>query len=129
MMHTPVNPANVAPAVGNYSHGLEVRNPARLLYISGQIPETPDSTIPADFEAQCEAVWANIERVLDAAGMAITDVVKVTTFLTAPEQADLNGAIRRKHLGDHAPALTVIVAQTLDPRWLLEIEAIAAASE
>ena len=29
-------------------------------------------------------------------------------------------------LAGHAPALTVVVAQTVDSKWLLEIEAIAA---
>ena len=39
------------------------------------------------------------------------------------------GRVRRERLGSHAPALTVIVARTLDPRWLLEIEAMAAARQ
>lgn len=58
--------------------------------------------------------------------MTAANLVKVTTFLTRREDADANSRIRRERLGSHAPALTVIVAQTLDPRWLLEIEALAA---
>jgi 2-iminobutanoate/2-iminopropanoate deaminase len=37
-----------------------------------------------------------------------------------------NRAIRRKMLGGHEPASTVMIAVTVDGKWLLEIEAIAA---
>ena len=35
--------------------------------------------------------------------------------------------VRRRVLGDHEPALTVIIADIFDEAWLLEIEAIAVA--
>lgn len=124
---TSYDPGSVPRAVGGYRQGLEVKGDHRQLFISGQIPEDPDGNVPADFEGQCMQVWRNIFAVLEAAGMTVADLVKVTTFLTSVGQADTNGAIRRKFLGDHKPALTVVVVQTLDPKWLLEIEAIAAA--
>jgi 2-iminobutanoate/2-iminopropanoate deaminase len=37
-----------------------------------------------------------------------------------------NRAIRRKMLRGHEPASTVVIAETVDETWLLEIEAIAA---
>jgi 2-iminobutanoate/2-iminopropanoate deaminase len=115
--------------VSSYSHGLEVRNSSRLLFITGQIPERPDGSIPDNFAEQCEAIWNNIEAVLRSANMTVANLVKVTTFLTDRAQNGINAHIRRRHLGDHKPALTVIVVQTLDPQWLLEIEAIAAAED
>lgn len=121
-----VVPADVAAPEGGYVHGLRVAAGQELLFISGQIPTLADGRVPADFDAQCRAVWRNIVATLQAAGMAVTDLVKVTTFLTSREFAARNGAIRREALGSHQPALSVIVAQTLDPAWLLEIEAIAA---
>lgn len=122
------NPAEVAAPVGNYTHGLEVGPGCRWLFVSGQIPTDRTGHVPAGFEEQCEAVWQNIERVLAQAEMTVANLVKVTTFLTDKSQADANGGgSSRRHLGDHRPALTVIVAQTLDSEWLLEIEAIAAA--
>ena len=59
--------------------------------------------------------------------MAADDLVKVKTFLTRADQAEANARVRGRVLGDARSALTVVVMQTLDPRWLLEIEAIAAA--
>lgn len=120
------NPAGVAAPEGGYSHGVEVNKGGRLLFISGQIPATADGQVPVGFEKQCEAVWQNITTILESAGMTVENLVKVTTFLTDNSQAATNGAIRRCYLGSHRPALTVIVACTLDSQWLLEIEAIAA---
>jgi len=123
---TAIVPAGVAAPEGGYVHGLRVAAGQDLVFISGQIPTLADSSVPADFDAQCRAVWRNIVATLKAAGLGVSDLVKVTTFLTSREFAARNGAIRRETLGSHQPALSVIVAQTLDPAWLLEIEAIAA---
>lgn len=121
-----VHPADVAAPVGNYVHALGVPPGRELIFISGQIPTLADGSVPADFDAQCRAVWRNIIATLQAAGLDARDLVKVTTFLTSRDHAARNSVIRREVLGSHQPALTVIVAQTLDPAWLLEIEAIAA---
>lgn len=120
------NPPTIAPPVGNYSHAVEVPAGTRLLFISGQVPEHADGTVPDGFDAQCHAAWTNVLAALGSAGLGPEHLVKVTTFLTDRGQADANGRIRRARLGDARPALTVIVAQTLAAPWLLEIEAIAA---
>ena len=120
------NPATVFHPAGSYSLGLEVTQHRRLLFISGQVAERPDGTVPEDFEAQCEQAWRNVLEVLAAAGLGVAHLVKVTTFLTDRSQVVTNRTIRRKMLGDHRPALTAIIAATVDSRWLLEIEAIAA---
>jgi enamine deaminase RidA (YjgF/YER057c/UK114 family) len=106
--------------------GLELKQHRRLLFISGQVPERPDGTVPEGFEAQCEQAWRNVVAVLTAAGLGVEHLVKVTTFLTDRAQLVSNRTIRRAALGDHQPALTVIVAETVSSKWLLEIEAIAA---
>lgn len=127
MNTTPRNPSAGPSPIGGYSQGLDIAGFSRLLFVSGQIPETADGDVPADFEAQCRQVWANIVAVLEEAGLSLDNLVKVTTFLTDRNQADANGRIRREVLGERRPALTVMVAQTLESPWLLEIEAIAAA--
>lgn len=126
MPFTRHNPQSVPAPLGHYSQGLELPANARLLFISGQIPERPGQAIPADFRGQAEFIWQNIADVLAAAGMEIGDLVKVTTFLTSREQVQENREVRNRFLGQTNPAMTVIVAQTLDAQWLLEIEAIAA---
>jgi 2-iminobutanoate/2-iminopropanoate deaminase len=122
----PVDAPSLPAPIGGYTNALEVTGAGRLLFISGQIPVTADDQVPADFEAQCRLVWAHIRATLDAAGMGISDLVKVTTYLSDRTHADVNGVVRQEVLGDHRPALTVLVAGIYDPSWLLEIEAVAA---
>ena len=120
------NPATVYAPAGGYCMGLELKQHHRLLFISGQVPERSDGGVPEGFEAQCEQAWRNVMAVLAAAGLGIAHLVKVTTFLTSRDQVVANRTIRRRMLGDHRPALTVMIAETVDSKWLLEIEAIAA---
>ncbi len=120
------NPPTVPDPHGGYAHAVEVQSGARLLFISGQIPGAENGAAPPTFEYQCRAVWEHIIALLESAGMTTHDLVKVTTFLTHADQVEINGQIRREILGDHTPALTVIIAATLQSNWMLEIEAIAA---
>lgn len=120
------DPPGVSAPRGSYAHGLEMPPGTRLLFISGQVPERSDGTVPQDFDGQCRAVWANIVAILASAGLTVANLVKVTTYLTSQDQADANGRIRREVLGGVRPALTVVVVQTLESQWLIEIEAIAA---
>lgn len=120
-----INPESVSPPVGGYSHGVSVSGPSRHLYISGEIPELPDGRIPEGFTAQCEAIWANIGNILQANDMTYKNLVKVTTYLTNRNQGAENRKIRMQILDGHCPALTVIVVQTLDTEWLVEMDAIA----
>ncbi|MEO6324935.1 MAG: RidA family protein [Thermoanaerobaculia bacterium] len=118
------DPSSVPAPQGGYALGLSAA-PLRLLFISGQIPERRDGTVPEDFEAQCRLAWEHVLAVLSDAGLGPVHLLKVTTFLADRADAELNGRIRREVLGAHEPALTVVAVNTLDPRWLLEIEAIA----
>ncbi|MGY8711972.1 RidA family protein [Bradyrhizobium sp. 18BD] len=120
------NPATVHPPAGGYSMGVELSQHRRLLFVSGQVPEETDGAVPEGFEAQCEQAWRNVIAVLAAAGLGVAHLVKVTTFLTDRSQLVPNRIIRRKVLGEHEPAVTVVVVQTVASKWLLEIEAIAA---
>lgn len=83
--------------------------------------------MPEDAESQCRLVWLHIVSCLESASMDVTDLVKVTTFLSSRHLAPVNTAVRQEVLGDHRPALTVIVTEIFDSAWQLEIEAIAAA--
>ncbi|BCA04736.1 2-iminobutanoate/2-iminopropanoate deaminase [Bradyrhizobium diazoefficiens] len=120
------NPATVHAPAGGYCMGLELKQHRRLLFISGQVPEKTDGTVPEGFEAQCAQAWRNVIEVLAAAGLGVEHLVKVTTFLTDRDQVVTNRTIRRTVLGEHQPALTVVIVETVDSKWLLEIEAIAA---
>ena len=123
---TPINAPDAPQPGGGYAQAALVEPGRSLLFVSGQIPVDVAGEVPAGFAAQCRLVWRNIAAQLAAAGMDLPHLVKVTTFLSDRAYRDENSAIRREILGDHAPALTVIVCDIYDPEWLLEIEAVAA---
>jgi 2-iminobutanoate/2-iminopropanoate deaminase len=114
-------------AVGGYVNALDVPGAKRTLFISGQIPQDRHGQVPDDIEAQCRLVWANLTAVLHEADMDVTNLVKVTTFLSDRAHAAVNTEVRNDVLGAHRPALTVILAGIWDPAWLIEIEATAVA--
>jgi enamine deaminase RidA (YjgF/YER057c/UK114 family) len=122
-----INASHGPAAAGGYSQAIDVQGAQRLLFVSGQIPETVDGDVPDGFPAQAKQVWANVLAQLGAAGMTVHNLVKVTTFLSSRDYAAANSQARREALGSHAPALTVIIAGIYAEKWLLEIEAIAAA--
>jgi enamine deaminase RidA (YjgF/YER057c/UK114 family) len=117
----------ISPTGLAYAAAHEVEGASRWLYVSGQVPEDADGRTPEGFGDQCRLAWANVEAQLAAAGMGLDDLVKVTVFLADRRYRQENSAIRREVLGDRSPALTIIIAGVYEERWLLEIEAVAAA--
>jgi enamine deaminase RidA (YjgF/YER057c/UK114 family) len=124
---TPINAETAPRPQAGYAQALAVEGAQRLLFISGQIPQTADGHVPADFVAQAELAWANVLAQLQAADMGFGNLVKVTTFLSSREYGLPNREVRARVLAGHTPALTVIITGIFDEQWLLEIEAIAAA--
>lgn len=111
----------------SFAHAHLVENPSRLLFVSGQIPVDSNDLVPKDFDDQCRLVWRNIEAQLAAAGMHLSDIVKVTTFLSDRQYRLANSKIRNEMLGAHDPAVTIIICGIYDEEWLLETEVVAAA--
>ena len=116
----------IRPTEVSYSQALEITGFKRLLFVSGQLPQCEECVLPKDFDGQCRRAWANVERQLEAAGMTLANLVKVTTYLSERRLRKRNYEIRHEVLGEHAPALTVIIADLYEEGWMVEIEAIAA---
>jgi len=127
MQKRSINAATVPQAKGGYAQVCELSDAKRWAFVSGQIPQTADGTVPADFAAQARLVWTNIDAQLKAVDMTLANIVKVTTFLSDRKYNIENRSVRQEVLRDHTPALTVIIAGIFDDSWLLEIEVVAAA--
>lgn len=121
----PINPSILPAATGNYTHGTLVTGASRMVFVSGQVPWAEQGVIPADFDSQCRLTWRNVLAVLAEAGLGVRDIAKVTVFLSDRQYREANGRIRQEVLGDHCPALTIIITGIYAEEWLLEIEAIA----
>ena len=121
------NPPTIADPIGTYSHGVESPPNARWLYIAGQVGIRKDGSVPPTVEAQTEVAWQNIVAILAAAGMKVTDLVKITQFLVNLEDFPKYAATRAKFLAGHRPASTGLVIRSLvKPEYLVEVEAVAA---
>ena len=121
------NPQTIADPIGTYSHGVETPPNARWLHIAGQIGIRKDGSVPPTVEGQTEAVWQNIVAILAAAGMKITDLVKITSYLTSLASFPAYAVGRAKFLAGHRPASTsLVVGSLVKPEYLVEVEAIAA---
>jgi enamine deaminase RidA (YjgF/YER057c/UK114 family) len=126
-MNRHFNPATSFPPQGAYSHGVDVPPGSRMVYVAGQVGVDKDGNTPEDFASEADNAFANVVRVLADAGMEPTDIVKLNTYLTRPEDMATLRPIREKHFGDHAPAATLVyVAGLAAPIWHIEIEAVAA---
>lgn len=121
------NPPGVFPPYRCYSHAAEIRGEARTLIVSGLNGYLPDGqTLPETFEAQGDLIWQHLGTILRSAGMDYSNLVSLRMYLADPKYDEPNVALRMKYLGSHRPASTVVCCQLLDPRWKLELEAVAA---
>ena len=111
----------------SYAQAQLVSAPSRWLFVSGQVPADAEGKVPKKFADQCRLAWRNVQTQLEAGGMTLADLVKVTIFLSDRQYRAANAAVRKEVLGAHSPALTIIITGIYDEEWLLEIEAIAAA--
>ena len=123
----PHNPTQLFPPYRGYVHGAEIAAGSRLLFISGLNGfEQDGTTMPETFDEQAELIWKHIRAILASAGMTVDNLVSLRTYLADPKFDEPNALMRAKQLGAHRVASTVVCCQLLEPRWKLEIEAVAA---
>lgn len=120
-------PEGLPAPFGSYAHGIEVTDPARLVFGAGQVGVRPDGSIGEGIEEQAEILWDNIRQVLAEADMDIPDIVQLNMIMVNPADRDAAMAVRNRVLGDHRPASTLMyISQLAAPEWLIEIDYIAA---
>lgn len=125
-----VNPSKIAAPFSNYSHGMLIEPGAQVLHVSGQLGIDPDGQLLDGFPAQMEQAMGNLFAVLEEAGMAPSDIVKLTVLSSVHDEKSVNAYrdIRDRMLGAHAPAaLFAAVSGFTHSGFLVEIEAVAAA--
>jgi len=127
-MNRTYNPTTVAPPSG-YSHAVEIGPSSRILHLAGQLGVASDGALAKDIRGQTELVWTNIRNVLAAAGMELTDIVKMNHYLLRKEDIAPYREVRSKFLGEHKPAGTLLIVAALGHDGaLVEVEVVAARS-
>lgn len=129
MALTQHNPDALFPPYANYAHAVEVAAGSRLLFISGLNGYQADGkSMPSDFDGQADLIWSHLETILHEADMSIENLVSLRFYLAHPAHDPANVAVLKRRLGVHHAARTVICVGMLEPGWLVEIEAVAAAT-
>ena len=129
------------PAAGAnmpFTSAIKVRS-GSIVFLSGitaaPVPHSHPH-VPAEFddldfsaEAQAETIMARMKETIEAAGGDITDVIQVTKFVVdvGTNQDVINSVMNRYWGESHRPASTTVEIPRLatDPRFILEIEAVA----
>lgn len=129
MSKTIINPSSLAEPSG-YSNGILAEG--RLLLLAGQtgMDATGRIAAPGDLVAQFAQALANLKAVVTEAGGAMTDIVKLTLYVTdkADYRANLKtiGDVYRSCFGRYYPAMTLVEVKSLfDDDALVEIEGVA----
>ena len=120
-----------------FSSAIKVRS-GNIVFLSGTVGAGPHSHphVPAEFdhldfstEAQTERVMENLKAMVEAAGGQLTDIIQITRFVreVGSNQDAINVVMNRYWGPDHRPASTTveIVRLATDPRFILEVEAVA----
>ena len=111
-----------------YSQIIKVTDAKALLFLAGQVPYAMDGGVAhvGDFKAQARQVFGAVKAHLEAAGGKLTDVVKITTYLTDVRYRMDFRVVRDEFFGVRGPASTMIEVSSLShPDYMIEIEAIA----
>ena len=98
-----------------------------LVFVSGQVSfDDAGRVAGTDVVEQTRNSLTRLGRVLDDAGATLHDIASATVYLTnAGDAARFNEEWMRWFGAEHRPARATVVADLLDPRLLVEIQAIA----
>jgi enamine deaminase RidA (YjgF/YER057c/UK114 family) len=79
-----------------------------------------------DAEAQTTQAIANVAQALEALGVGLADVVRTRMFVTDISRWEEYGRAHGTAFGEAMPATSMVgVAALVDPRMLIEVEAVA----
>jgi 2-iminobutanoate/2-iminopropanoate deaminase len=124
MTRTAISTSGAPAAIGPYSQGIATDG---LLFCSGQLGLDPATGELAEgVEAQADRAMRNLAAVLDAAGLALADIVKTTIFLADIADFAVVNAVYGRYMPEPPPARSTVQVAALPKGGRVEIEAIAA---
>ncbi|MCG1004187.1 MULTISPECIES: Rid family detoxifying hydrolase [Halobacterium] len=121
IIDTPDAPA----AVGAYS---QATTDGDLVFTAGQIPLTPEGDLLDDepIATQTRQSLENVKAILEAEGLTMQDVLKVSVFLDDIDDFDEMNEAYKEYFQDNPPARSALEVSALPKGAAIEIEAVAA---
>lgn len=126
-----IAPKRLGAPLGMYSHGMLAPG-GEIVVVAGQVGIGGDGRLAGeDVGSQTRQALANVRAVVEAAGCAMSDVVRLQTFLTSPD--DIPGFMKARgeifpDVFPHAvypPNTLLVVSRLVRPELKIEIEAMA----
>ncbi len=113
---------------GHYSQAI-VHN--GLVYVSGQLPvdSTTGEKQTGSIEEQTRLVLYNLSAILDASGSSLSQVIKVTVYISDISLWGKVNEVYAEIFGDHRPARAIVPTRDLHFGFKIEVDAVAAVSQ
>jgi 2-iminobutanoate/2-iminopropanoate deaminase len=109
-----------------FSDAVVTSGPGRTIHISGNVGFGDDGKVVAGgMGAEARATFANIERALAKAGAGMSDVVRITAFMTTLDAYGEYAEVRSEVFGDTLPASATVQVAGLLVGAQIEIDAVA----
>jgi 2-iminobutanoate/2-iminopropanoate deaminase len=102
-----------------------VRRAGGLVFLSGEIPQADDGTIPEGITAQTDLTLTLIAETLAGEGMSLADVVSCMVHLSDRADFEAYNAAYIKHFSAPLPVRTTVEAKMIKD-VLIEITVVAA---
>jgi 2-iminobutanoate/2-iminopropanoate deaminase len=101
-----------------------------LVFVAGQLGLEPGAAAPVEggIVAQTEQALRNVQRILEAAGSSLSELVKTTVFLRNLDDFSGMNEVYAGFVGEKPPARSTVEVGRLPSGALVEIEAIALVS-
>ena len=110
-------------AIGIYSQGIETKD---FIFTSGQIPlDCNGGLIKDDFKSESIQVIKNIKSILEESGSELSDIVKITVYLTDLSLFSELNEVFKQFFTDDPPARSAVEVKGLPMGARIEMEAIA----
>lgn len=111
-------------AIGTYS---QAKTDGNLVFTAGQIPATPDGDVldEGSIGEQTRQVMSNIKEVVNEASASLSDVLKVTIYLTDISDFDEVDEVYGDYVAGEPLARSVVEVRNLPKGVDVEIEVIA----
>ena len=125
-MRTVISTDRGPKAIGPYSQAIQANG---FLFISGQIPLDPKTNqlVEGDIRVQTERALENLKGILEAAGSALSRVVKTTVFLKDMGEFAAMNEVYARYFPSEPPARATVEVARLPRDVRVEIDLIALA--
>lgn len=123
-----INTSEAPSAIGTYSQAIKV---AKTVYFSGQIPIDPKTMelLDGSFKAQVRQIFLNLKAIAEAAGGALSHIVKLTVYLADMDKFSEVNEVMQEFYDKPYPARAVIAVKALPKGAEVEVDAIMVLGE